>query len=199
MDVTSYFKAQGEPVRLAIAHSTVDDLGQRTLDLLQSNLSTEIQVAGSARIADFRELLDFLHDCPAFNVLLLMAHGERVTNTVRLYEDVDHDGRPLRVNLGELTLLNESLSDCLCLFGVCHFGSDDLSEAVCNRAGALACVAPRPGYAISRTDIGDHFAALLNRLQVNQHLNIGVGELREFLQRSLPSQLVADLSVFPKV
>ena len=199
MDVSSIFKPSGEPVRLAVAHSTADDLGQRTLDLLRSNLSAGIELVEAVRIADFRELLSFLRQCPPFNVFLLMAHGLRVTNTVRLYEDVDRAGRPLRVNVGELTLLAPALSDRLCVFGVCHFGTQELAQAVCDGAGALACVAPRPSCAISRTDIGQHFAAFLNRLQAHQDVDIGVGELRDLLRESVPPALFENLSIAPVV
>ena len=199
MDITSIFKPEGDPVRLAVAHSTEDDLGQRTLDLLQSKLSADVQLVGSERIADFRELLSFLSHCPTFNVFLLMAHGRRVTNTVRLYDDVDNDGRPLRVNVGELSLLSDQFSNRLCLFGVCYFGTEELAEAVCDRAGALACVAPRPSYDITRTDIGEHFAAFLNLLQTNQHVAIGVGDLRGLLQQSVPTALYGNLSIFPRL
>jgi hypothetical protein len=177
MNVTNVFKPAGDDVRLVIAHSTADNLGQETVNALKKELAAGVLVVAEGRIGTLTELLDLVQKAGPFNVLLVVAHGNKGLNAARLFADVDPDGKPVRLKAGELALFEGSLADKLCLFGVCYYGSEDLATAVVDRAMALACIAPKPTDTITNLDIINGFSALLNELQVRKVNDIGTGEL----------------------
>ena len=196
MNVTTYFKQQGEGVNLLILHSTKDDLAKRTVDLLKANLANEVAVHeyGIATLSEITSISRTEHQA---NVVMLIAHGDEEENKVWLFGDVDQNGEDLGTNPGLLTAALDGLLDnCLCLFGICHFGQDLLRKAIIGQGGALACVAPKPDSTITVSDIGTGFAGLLNELQSNAHSPVGINELQGLLQNSLSDQLFQKLACY---
>ncbi|MGA2584998.1 MAG: hypothetical protein ABSG31_17125 [Tepidisphaeraceae bacterium] len=181
MNVTNVFKAAGEDVRLVIAHSTADKLGQETVDALKKKLAPGVVVVAERRIGTLAELLDLVQSAGRFNVLLVVAHGNKGLNAARLFADLDSDGKPVRLKAAELALFEGLLDDKLCLFGVCYYGSEDLASAVVDRAMALACIAPKTTDTITNLDIINGFSSLLNELQARKVNDIGTGELGPLL------------------
>jgi hypothetical protein len=198
--VRIYFKEPGDDVRLLIVHSTADDLGHKTAEALRGFLAPAVVVVGVERCADFRGLLRIVAAAKPFNVLLVIAHGNATSNRVRLFGDVDAAGNVLRVSVGELkAALEGHADDILALFGVCHFGTDDLAEAMVEQAGALACVAPKPEHTITDRDIISGFGTLLNAMQAGKKMGIGPHELTGFVRDSVPKEMFQRLSIRPVV
>jgi len=196
MNVTTYFKAQGEGVRLLIIHSTKDALAQQTVNLLKANLKNDILIV-EHRIATLGDLAALAHSEEKPNIVLIIAHGDKAANEVWLFGDVDLDGKDIGTNIGLLkTALDGLLDDSLCLFGVCHLGQELLKMAVVDQGGALACVAPKPGCTISGSDIGNEFAKLLNQIQAEKHLPIGVDEIDRLLQETFSADLLNRVAVY---
>lgn len=196
MDVTGFFKRSGDDVQLLIAHSTQDELGDRIVDGLDGKLNKDVNIVAEERIASFAELVALMQRGIPFNVFLLLAHGDKLTNAAWLYDDKDLVGRELSVKLGELSAALEGhVDDKLCLFGVCYFGTDDLAEAICDTAGALACIAPKPDSKIFHSEIVEGYGSLLNRLQALSHMDVGHDLLHSDLVKSMPQHLVTRLSV----
>jgi hypothetical protein len=175
IDVTGNFKKAGEDVRVVIAHSTKNALGQDTIDAFRAKLG-DVVVVAEARVGTLKELLELVQSADDFNVLLVVMHGDGVENEAHLFADVDVHGKPLGLKGAELALLAGSLDDKLCLFGICHFGTADLAQAVCS-AGALVCIAPKPGKRISNIEIIDGFSALLKKMQEQKGAEFGVENL----------------------
>ena len=196
MDVTGFFKHKGDDVQLLIAHSTQDKLGNLTVEDLKKKLNQGVNIVAEERIASFAELVALMQKDISFNVFLLLAHGDKLTNATWLYDDKDLVGRELSVNAGELSAaLKDHIDDKLCLFGVCYFGTDDLAKAICDTAGALACIAPKPDSDISRSEIVEGYGSLLNKLQALSHRDVGHDLLHSDLVNSMPQDLVNRLSV----
>ena len=123
-------------------------------------------------------------------MVLLVAHRDDAVNRAWLFGDVDMKGGDIGTSVCVLkTALDGLLDDCLCIFGVCHFGQDLLKPAIVDQGGALACIAPKPDCMISSQDIGNEFAKLLNEMQTRKHIPIGVDDLNEIMDNTLPEEL----------
>ncbi len=183
-------------MKLLLLHSTGDNLGSNTAQLLKERLSKNIKVT-ECRIANFSELSEAIANND-FNVLLLLAHGDDAKGRVWLYNDVDQNGSELSVNVGQLaTALMGSVDNKLCLFGVCHFGTKDLADAVREMASALVSIAPMHNYSISQDDIVNHYGDFLNAMQKYSYLD----QNWEFLHSELKGNfgdLAQNLSIFPE-
>jgi len=196
MNVSSTFKPQGEDVRILVLHSTKNDLGKDTVALLRSNLNPKIAVA-EHRIPSLSDLATMPQPQERHHVVLLVVHGDSASNQAWLFGDVDVNGEDIGTNAGVLRAASDGLlDDCLCLLGVCHFGQDLLQEAIVDRGGALACVAPKPGCTISKLDIGNEFAKLLNAMQTRRSLDIGVDDLEGLLRSTLTDDLYQRLVTY---
>lgn len=197
MNVETIFKKGSADLSVAIAHSTQDNLGEYTADVLERALNVGVRVQ-KRRITDFHDLLNALQEFTHFDVLVLFAHGRKVDNKVRLFADYDDRGRPLRVNVGEMkAALETTVSDKLCLFGVCYYGTEDLADAVCSQAGALACIAPIPGSSIGAMEAVHAFSAILNKMQEQKHISFDLRLLRSVLLPEIHTAIRSKLNIFP--
>lgn len=198
INATKVFKPSGENVRVLLISSTSDTLGEYATSLIRSNLNSEIVVVDEDSTVNFSGLNSIISDSDDFNVLVFVAHGKKDDNTTRLSGDMDSDGRILRLNVAQLaTALKGKVNNILCLFGVCYLGTDDLAEAVCVNAGALACIAPKPTYAITCGNIGTAFSSLLNKMQESKQMDFNIDLLHEYLLPCLDQNLLKELSIFP--
>lgn len=198
MNVTSVFKPAGEDVQLLVAHSTEDKLGGAIVERLKTNLNQDVRVVAEERIASFAEWGQMMKKNYQFNVFLVIAHGDELTNATWLYNDKDVAGHELSVNTGELLVtLNGYVENKLCLFGVCYSGTDDLATAIHKRALASACIAPKPNSTITGSEIADGYGSLLNRLQEMSSSDVGWEGLHSGLVRAIPEPLVKKLSIVP--
>ena len=198
INVTKVFKPSGKNVRVLLISSTDDLVGELAISAVSNNLHKDVEVVNELRVSDFRELYSVVNDSGDFNVLVFVAHGKEEDNTTKLFADFDESGRPLRLNVGGLAaVLQDKVSDVLCLFGVCYFGTEDLAEAICNQVGALACIAPKPDYAIEYNEIGSVFSLLLNKIQESKHMDFDIDLLHEYLLPCLDQNLLKELSIFP--
>jgi hypothetical protein len=194
--ITLTFKPAGEGIRLLLLHSTQDSLGQVIAGQLRQRLDPGI-IVSQRRVANFGELLTRVEEADDFNVLMLVAHGDDVQHHVWLYNDINQQGNEMSVNIGEMVIaLKNHVLDKLCLFGVCHFGTEDMAQAICMQACALACIAPKPNYAIKGLQVVNHFSVFLNAIQAHANVDVDVNDLHNQLKSSL-GNLLPHLSIFP--
>jgi hypothetical protein len=196
IDVTSIFKPGGEDLRVLVLHSTEDALGQQTVALLQSHLRKGVVVT-QHRISSLHDLCKMGRPTSNPHVVLLIAHGDKATNQVWLFGDVDKNGNEIGTGVGIIKeAMDGLLCDVLCLFGICYFGSDFIQDAIINHAEALACIAPAPDYTITNIDIGCEFARLLNEMQTNRQVEYGLHNLQNLMNKTLSGGLHEKLKMF---
>lgn len=195
MCVTSIFRPAGENLRILIVHSTENDLGKNTARQLRANLKAEIEVAEQG-VSTLGDLMKLPRPNQGYHVVLLIAHGDKASNQVWLFGDIDVGGNDIGTNVALLKIALDGLLDnSLCLFGVCHFGDVFLKATVIDQGGALACIAPKPGCTISKVDIQCGFADLLNEIQCRKNIDVGVGDLHDLLNEFVSDELRRKLSV----
>lgn len=195
MLVTGVFKPADENLSVLIAHSTAGNLGECTAEVLRDTLDAGVHVE-IRRITNFSDLVALEDVLTACHVFILLAHGRTSDNTVRLFDDFDVDGRALRVNVGEMkAALEGRVADKLCLFGVCHYGTQDLADAVCKQAGAVACIAPKPPCTIGAIECVSAFSCILNEMQEQRQMPFDTQLLHEHLMPKVRTEIQAKLNV----
>jgi hypothetical protein len=198
MDVEPHFKPAGQGVRLLVMHSTQNCLGKKTAKRLIKSLSPDAIIVGVERAADFREFVNIVGSADPFNILLVIAHGDKRDHKFWLHADQDVHGNELGVNVGELkAALEGKADDILALFGVCYFGTEDIADAVVNQAGALACVAPIATETITSGQIITGYGNLINAIHGAKDKPIGPYELTELVRASVPEAMYKILSIKP--
>lgn len=200
MNVSLHFKKSGDDVRLLVIYSTEDGLGKNIAKELCDKLSPAVEIVSVEEATNFRSLSDIIDENSDFNVLLVIAHGDKLNHKFWLHEDEDSQGNELGISAGELkAILEGKVDDKLVMFGTCYCGTDDLASLMLGHVGVLACVAPKPNCTITDIQVAEWYSWLLNKIQAAKANDVGPYELKDFTSHPDFVKSLKILSVSPQV
>lgn len=168
-----------EKLHALIVHSTEDDLGQVIASEIRCETDPNVTLQ-IERASDYSSLITILEKADPFSVFILIAHGDKESNSAWLFADGDCDGNELCLGVGEQATLRDYLIDSVCIFGVCYFGTHTLAKAVVGHNGAIFALASKPNNALTGLDVATAGISFQCDGE-NQNIHCDIGPTREIL------------------